>query len=87
VAIDASVPTSADGGSRTPQGSKIDDENNIAVSVDEDEGCSVGRAHGSRTGPPCEDGWCTMAVALCIAKIAKNRKPVHRRGRNRPLFL
>jgi peptidoglycan/xylan/chitin deacetylase (PgdA/CDA1 family) len=86
VAIDASVP-SADAGSRPPQptgGSKIDDENNIAVSADDDGGCSAGRAHGSRTR---HDGSYAIAVALCIAKIAKKRRSLHRRGRNRPLFL
>lgn len=80
--VDASVPTpnEPDAGGSRPTGGRIDDENNIAVSVDDDDsGCSIGHGSGSKT-----NGSWILIVALCIAKI---RRSVHRRERNRPLFL
>lgn len=71
---DAGPPPIEDaGGSRPTTGGRIDDENNIAVSVDESEGCSIARRARS------SDGFVAFVVALCI--VVRKR----RRERNRPL--
>lgn len=82
--FDAGVTPAPDAGGSRPTGGRIDDENNIAVSADEDSGCSVGSrraTHGSRSKTY---GWSSLLVALCIARI---RRSLHRRARKRPLFL